>query len=433
MTNTTLTGPLGALRDNSAPLTPAVLRAHFGPFAAEPFDLALAEDLDTARELAELIGERLPAAAELELLEHDLATTKEELPLALHLAIKLARSRALVRAHRGPLFLSVVFAVYKEHERILTSAEHPHGEDFLDRKLAQLEWLLDGREQADFELVVVDDGCPEDSGGAVVDKAASLGERGSRVRVLKLADAIAAGSPVTTGLASPDDSRKGGSVVLGMWDSIQTERPGHVVIFTDADLSTHLGQSGLLAAPILAGGAAAIGSRRHPDSVVLKGGARNDRGKLFIYLWKGMLAPLGAITDTQCGFKAFDAGVLPAILPDMLERQFAFDIELLLRVALERGADSIERSPIAWFDSEALSTTTDIQPYLPMLKKAAAMYRRYLDPSPAADAVAALIEDLDEPRWQALLEVIPEAITSRDPREFSDWRGVTPAELAALA
>jgi hypothetical protein len=50
----------------------------------------------------------------------------------------------------------------------------------------------------------------------------------------------------------------------------------------------------------------AIGSRREPDSVVVKQGTRNDRGKLFIYLWKRMVPVLGDIIDTQCGFKAFD-------------------------------------------------------------------------------------------------------------------------------
>ena len=44
-----------------------------------------------------------------------------------------------------------------------------------------------------------------------------------------------------------------------------------------------------------------------PTSVVVKQGHRNTRGKLFIYLWKGMIAPLAGIIDTQCGFKGFSA------------------------------------------------------------------------------------------------------------------------------
>ena len=420
-----------ALTEGSAPLDANRLRSHFGAVADATFDLTCSQDLDAARELAEVLGRDRTSAVALAELESELVATRDEVPLAVHLAVKLARSRALLVEHGGPLFLSVVFAVYKEHERILTADEHPFGEDFLDRKLAQLEWLLAGLSGMDFELVVVDDGCPCASGEVVAAKAAALGERGARVRVLSLAEAIDSGHCVTAGLNSTDESRKGGSVALGMWEAAAAKHPGHVVLFTDADLSTHLGQCGLLAAPVLAGHLVAIGSRRHEHSVVIKGGARNDRGKLFIYLWKGLLAPLTAITDTQCGFKAFDARILPKILDGMIERQFAFDIELMLRAQLERPDDTgvIERVAVAWFDSEALSTTTDLQPYLAMLKKAAMMYRRYLPPTPEADELAAFIEELDEDRWQALLAAIPSAITERDPRDFGDWRGVTPDEL----
>jgi glycosyltransferase involved in cell wall biosynthesis len=411
------------------------LFAEFASRADEPFDLSLQAHLDEAQVLAERFLESIHKTSELELVEHELAAERGRIPLVVHLALKMARSRALLLEAETPPFLSVVFAVYKETERLQTATTHPHGEDFLNRKLAQLEWLTADIESAGFELIVVDDGCPDASGAAVRARAAELGARGERVRVLELDEAIAQGHPATRGLASADDSRKGGSIQLGLWEAAGKARgPGHIAIFTDADLSTHLGQCGLLAAPILGEGKrATIGSRRHVDSVVIKGGARNDRGKLFIYLWKGMLAPLGAITDTQCGFKAFRAEGLVELLENPLERQFAFDIELLLRCELA-SPGSIARAPVAWFDSEALSTTTDLAPYLSMLKKAAAMYRRYLPSEPAADRVATFIEELDEAGFGELLEAIPTAITDRDPRGFGTWRGVTPDELrAALA
>ena len=95
----------------------------------------------------------------------------------------------------------------------------------------------------------------------------------------RLEAAIRQGLPVVSGLSSTDQSRKGGSVRYGMWHAAQTVRPNHVVLFTDADLSTHLGQSGLLMAPILERGAAsAVGSRREPTSVVVTAGQRNTRG-----------------------------------------------------------------------------------------------------------------------------------------------------------
>lgn len=218
-----------------------------------------------------------------------------------------------------------------------------------------------------------------------------------------------------------------------MWEAAAEHRPNHVVLFTDADLSTHLGQCGLLMAPLLTGGAdAAIGSRREPTSVVVKTGTRNTRGKLFIYLWKRLFPELGALVDTQCGFKAFTADTVRAVAGEMLEKQFAFDIELLLKTELRR-ADAITKVPVAWIDSEAASTTTDLQPYLPMLRKMAEMSRAYLPSRDEAAAFAGFIDGLDDEAWSRLVEAVPEAIATREPHTFGDWNDVTVDELAAAA
>ena len=84
-------------------------------------------------------------------------------------------------------------------------------------------------------------------------------------------------------------------------------------------------------------------------------------------------------------------------------------------------------------DSEAASTTTDLQPYLPMLRSIAGMYRRYLPPNPTADRFASFVESLDEAAWNRLLEHIPEAITSREPVDFGDWDGVSVQALTEAA
>jgi len=177
---------------------------------------------------------------------------------------------------------------------------------------------------------------------------------------------------------------------------------------------------------------AAIGSRREPLSVVIKQGVRNTRGKLFIYLWKRIIAVLPDVVDTQCGFKGFGAETVRAIVPDMLEKEFAFDIELLIKTRLRR-ADSITRVPIAWIDSEALSTTTEIQPYLPMLQAMVGMYMTYLPADERADEFAAFIETLDELAWNRLVDNIPEAITNREPAAFGGFSEVTADQLRRAA
>lgn len=365
-------------------------------------------------------------------LEQAVVANKADIPLLVHLAVKLALARSLMLARKTSAHLSVVFAVYKEHQRIRPASLVSGGEDFLVRKMAQLDWLVAGQTQLTWDLIVVDDGCPEHSGAIAAEIIAREG-RQDQARVMYLADAIAAGHPAVGSLQTTDDSRKGGSVQLGLWEAAGNEKPDHVVIFTDADLSTHLGQSGLLVHEILAEGYdVAIGSRRLPESVVIKQGARNDRGKLFIYLWKRMIDSLPELIDTQCGFKGFTAEVLRRVLPGLVEKKFAFDIELLIKSRTLRRDGLIQRG-IAWIDSDALSTTTDLQPYLPMLKAIALMYRTYLPATPVADSFAAFVEELTEAGWQTLQEHIPTAITDREPAAFGEFAGVSAADLRQAA
>jgi len=175
---------------------------------------------------------------------------------------------------------------------------------------------------------------------------------------------------------------------------------------------------------------ASIGSRREPASVVVKKGTRNTRGKLFIYLWKGMIQPLHRLVDTQCGFKAFKAETIREITTDMIEKKFAFDIELLLRTELHQH-DSIEKVPVAWFDSEEASTTTDLQPYLPMLKQVTAFYKKYLPANTETDRLAEFIHEMSNDEWDILVENVPEAIAEGQPADFDKMRDVTVDDLIA--
>ncbi len=393
-----------------------------------PLDLTDARDLARTREAADDLLAGGPTLADLDGLESALARDRAATPLLVHLAVKLACSRTIVAALREPRHTSVVFAVYKETTRIRAKAEHEHGEDFLARKLEQLGWLFDPFPHLGWDLTVVDDGCPDGSGRLAADILRKRFPE-APARVIHLGDAIGRGDLVTRPMTSTADSQKGGSILYGFAEMTRERRPNHVVLFTDADLSTHLGQIGLLLDPIVNGDAdAAIASRREPTSIVVKKGSRNVRGKLFIYLWKRMLPVLGEIVDTQCGFKAFRAEVAREIIAESLEKKFAFDIELLLKTELRRPG-SVAKVPIAWIDSEAASTTTDIQPYLPMLQSVARMRRRYLPADATADAFAGFVEGLSEERFAALLERVPTAVAEREPIEFGSWAGVSVADL----
>lgn len=251
-----------------------------------------------------------------------------------------------------------------------------------------------------------------------------------KVKVLFLEEAIEQKLPIIKPLSSTSESQKGGSIIYGMdYAARQSSSKNHIIIFTDADLSTHLGQVGLLINPILnQNKSVAIGSRREEDSVVIKAGKRNDRGKLFIYLWKRLIPNLGKIIDTQCGFKAFKKDMASTIIDNIIEKKFAFDIELLLKSEMEKS-NSIEKVAIAWIDSEAASTTSDLQPYLPMLKSIVKMQRKYFPDNIQAEKFANFIDGLDDSSFDKLLNNIPAGILEREPLEYSTYDGVSVSDL----
>ncbi len=390
----------------------------------EGLDLTNENHLDQVRTLADSILAGNPSARSLREWETEFCKDKDALPLMAHLAVKLALSKTILREIKGPVHVSVVFAAYKEHNRIRRKAEHEHGEDFLNRKISQLNWLCGDFPNKTWDLRMVDDGCPENS-GAIAEEILAKAEEQVDADVLYLQNAIDKKLPITLTMQSASKSQKGGSIQYGMWEAAQRIRSeNHLIVFTDADLSTHLGQIGLLADGIINHGKlAAIGSRREPASIVVKKGIRNIRGKLFIYLWKRIITNLNYIVDTQCGFKAFRAETIGRILDDPIERKFAFDVELLLKTELLEP-NSIAKTAVAWIDSETASTTTGIGPYLSMLKALVRMYRRYLPANPSADEFAKFIESLSEDQWQSIVTNIPTEIADRAPSEFAQYSGV---------
>ena len=381
---------------------------------------------------ADRLLRRVEGVRPLEEIESVLGLSPESWPLGAHLAVKLARSKALLEKRSLPLHLTVVVPVYAEHERILRPGEHPLGEGFIDRKLRELEWLIGNRAGQSFELLIVDDGCPHGS-GRIAEEILQSRHPEAPARVLYLFDAIEQELPVTASMRSVDESCKGGSIQLGLWDAVRKDRPGHVLIYTDADLSTHLGQSGLLVAALDDEYISiAAGSRRAKESVVVKSGQRSARGRLFIYLWKKLLPELGYLEDTQCGFKAMSAETARRFSEAPSERGFAFDVELLLRCELA-SRRSIATVPIAWIDSQEASTTVGLAPYLPMLRSIVRLYRENLLERPLSEAFARTIESLDETSWERAIEVLGPKLEEINPALDRDVVHFSPRELMMAA
>eukprot|EP00756_Hemistasia_phaeocysticola_P033830 Hpha_TRINITY_DN16485_c2_g2::TRINITY_DN16485_c2_g2_i1::g.160430::m.160430/K00549/metE; 5-methyltetrahydropteroyltriglutamate--homocysteine methyltransferase len=326
------------------------------------FDLTEAAHHRRARDIADALIQKTGGSVE-DLLRLDEAwRQKSGVPPVLLLGSQLAVSK--VRAKAGGERLTVVLAVFKEKNRLeAKSPTNPHGEDCLREKVLQLDWLLPER----WDMIVVDDGCPENSGALFQAKAQSL-EKAAQVRVVKLADFVGkqGGPPAVRQLASTEASKKGGSILLGLDLAAQGKEKGHVVAYTDADLSADLGLLGLFMQELRAGGDAAIGARfgSQPEGScwVTAAGSHTlgDHDRKFLtmrhFFRSRLLPPLEPIIDTQCGLKVFPASVISRAVHVMRDAGNTFDMELMLRIATDPALNNPLRVvPIVWCDSVAES------------------------------------------------------------------------------
>jgi hypothetical protein len=353
-------------------------------------------------------------------------------------AAAAARSRRRLAELTGPIQLTVVWAMYGETGRMVPRAQHPHGEDFLRTKVRQLDWLTGGLPGVTWSIIACDDGCPDEPSSAdlMTEIAAAEGypSEGPRsVTVLRLAEVIASGTPISPAfdrLTSPDQSRKGGSILAALAAATDPAWAGgvgrHVVSYTDADLSANLAQLGSLAAPIVGGGnvVAALGQRYGIDGAVLiradgpstephSTGDKPDKIIiLFRHFVRALLIPsLAHVLDTQAGFKAFDGPALRPVIGEMTSFNETFDVELLIRLAQRYGPQALAVEPIVFTEDFAATNFPSVDPgqrHLAMVKQVVALYDRLVAPvDPATGEAAdllALLRTLDLDGYVTLIE-----------------------------
>jgi hypothetical protein len=258
--------------------------------------------------------------------------------------------------NQQPKKVAVVFAMWGEQNRLLPKSENnPNGEDSLVAKLEQLDWAA--RESTiDWHLYAVDDGCPHGS-GAIAKRVASEHLLGDKVSILSLNEALPADNGPLANLASADDSRKAGAIIMGAIAAINDG--ADAVIYTDADNSVHLGQIGLLLQPYVDTQIPVVlGDRKHADSVLVKEGARWGIG---IKVLRHMQRMIGhavfsrGILDTQAAFKLYDSQLLKEMIAEPTVYDFSFDTDWIL-AALKRGVQ-IEQVAFAFIDSAAESAS----------------------------------------------------------------------------
>ena len=355
-------------------------------------------------------------------------------------AVAAARSRRRLGELTGPVHLTVVWAMYGETGRMVPRSVHPHGEDFVRVKVGQLDWLTSGLPGVTWSIIAVDDGCPDQPASAdvmagIVAAEGYPGEGHRSVRVLRLADVIESDtsiSPAFDRLTSTDQSRKGGSILAGLAAAAGTGPAwadgagGHVVCYTDADLSANLAQLGSLAAPVVAGDqvAGALGQRYGIEGAVLvkadgpvtEPHSTGDKPDKIIILFRHfvralLIPPLAPVLDTQAGFKAFGAAALGPVIGQMTSFNETFDVELLILLAQRYGPQALAVEPIVFTEDFAATNFPSVDPgarHLAMVHQIVDVYDRLVAPIAPVTGEAAglltLIRNLDLDGYVTLIE-----------------------------
>lgn len=277
-------------------------------------------------------------------------------PLSFRLAAKIADSKNYLESSQHPLKIGVVFAMWGEQNRLKKKSDsNPNGEDLLNVKVDQLAWLFKGS-KIDWKIYAVDDGCPHGSGD-IAESIRKESDYADNIEVLYLDQALPSDRPPLNNLASADDSRKGGAILLGCDKAMHDEVD--LVIYTDADNSVHLSQIGLLLRPHLEGGfKVVLGNRKDPNAVLVK---QENRWGIGIKALRHMQRMIGVsifsrdISDSQAAFKLYHKDVLAEILKNPSVYDFSFDSDWIACViAMD---EEFAKVPFAFIDSFAESAS----------------------------------------------------------------------------
>ncbi len=215
-------------------------------------------------------------------------------------------------ASRSP-FLSIVVPAYNEAQRIA-------------RSLSTIHWYLASRTYS-AEVIVVDDGSTD----GMAEVVSSVIEAWPSFRLIR----------------NDQNRGKGYSVRRGV-----LEARGEYVLFTDADLSAPIDQTGILIAALESTGAdAAVGSRALQRELIgVHQPLFRELGGICFNLAVRLLTGL-KLRDTQCGLKLFRREATRRAFEQMKAERFGFDPELLFLV--ERWGGRILEIPVRWDNDPA--------------------------------------------------------------------------------
>ena len=354
-------------------------------------------------------------------------------PLSFRIAAKINDSKKYIDGCDQRLKIGVVFAMWGEQNRLKKwSPSNPNGEDLLNVKIQQLHWLF-GSSTMDWKLYAVDDGCPHGS-GALAESIRRESPMADRVEVLHLADALPANEPPLDQLASVDDSRKGGAILLGCQRAL--EQGAEVIIYTDADNSVHLGQLGLLLRPYLEQGSKVVlGNRKDEKAVLVK---QENRWGIGIKALRHMQRMIGVSIfsrnnrDSHAAFKLYHRSIVSEILKKPSVYDFSFDSDWIASV-IAMG-EEFDMVPFAFVDSFAESASIVQGPmttWETLLKGLVTAVR--VRGIPHHEEMARVVmEQVDDHRvLELLIDDLPEELAHAEDKDLGDPNIMSAAAMEA--
>lgn len=154
-----------------------------------------------------------------------------------------------------------------------------------------------------YEIIIVDDGSTDKT----FEEAKEIGRRHKHVSVKKNWENYGKGRAVKKGCRYAE---------------------GDYIVFLDADMDLHPGQlQTFMDIMRLDDADVVIGSKMHPNSVLDY--PRDRKIMSLVYYWLVKLLFGLPVHDTQTGLKIFKSKVIRKVLPRLLVKKFAFDLELL--------------------------------------------------------------------------------------------------------
>jgi dolichyl-phosphate beta-glucosyltransferase len=155
------------------------------------------------------------------------------------------------------------------------------------------------------------------------------------------------GLPVDVVVIGCSRAGKGAAVRRG----VLTSRARYIG-FCDADLATPVDAIDNAVALLQAGHKVVVGSRRCAGATYVVPQSRLRRAGSWVFR-RAMRGVAGGVSDTQCGFKFFDAETAKMLFSRIRSDGFAFDVELVARA--QAASISLIEMPVAWTDKAGSS------------------------------------------------------------------------------